>query len=47
MGATEKITTLNGSLEIKHLKKSFNENVVLDDISLKLAKGENIVILGK
>lgn len=34
-------------VELKHLKKSFNGNHVLVDINLKLAKGENLVILGK
>jgi phospholipid/cholesterol/gamma-HCH transport system ATP-binding protein len=34
-------------VEIEHLKKSFGNNHVLNDISLKIAKGENLVILGK
>ena len=34
-------------IEIEHLKKSFGNNQVLKDISLSLAKGENLVILGK
>ncbi len=34
-------------IEIEHLKKSFGNNQVLKDISLNLAKGENLVILGK
>lgn len=34
-------------IEIEHLKKSFGSNQVLKDISLTLAKGENLVILGK
>lgn len=34
-------------VELKHLKKSFNEKQVLIDINLKLVKGENLVILGK
>jgi len=33
--------------EITHLRKSFGSNHVLDDINLKIAKGENLVILGK
>ena len=33
--------------ELKHLKKSFNDNHVLVDINLSLKKGENVVILGK
>jgi phospholipid/cholesterol/gamma-HCH transport system ATP-binding protein len=34
-------------VEIKNLKKSFGEISVLKDISLKIKKGENLVILGK
>lgn len=34
-------------IEIKHLKKAFNENVVLEDVSLILNKGENLAVLGK
>ena len=34
-------------LEMKHLKKSFGDNRVLQDISLVLNKGENLVILGQ
>ncbi|MCO4294665.1 ATP-binding cassette domain-containing protein [Solitalea sp. MAHUQ-68] len=34
-------------LEIEHLKKSFDDKQVLNDISLKLKKGENLVVLGK
>ena len=34
-------------IEIKNLKKSFGNNVVLQDINLTVNKGENIVILGK
>lgn len=34
-------------VEIEHLKKSFGTNKVLIDINLKLAKGENLVVLGK
>src|ERR1035437_2907377 len=33
--------------EIRHLKKSFGNNHVLKDISLKIEKGENLVVLGK
>src|ERR1035437_9007445 len=33
--------------EITHLKKSFGSNQVLKDISFKIAKGENLVVLGK
>ena len=34
-------------IEIKDLKKSFGEKVVLNGISLSVKKGENVVILGK
>ena len=33
-------------LEIKNLKKSFNDNVVLKDISLKVDRGEVLAIIG-
>lgn len=34
-------------LEIKNLRKSFGSNHVLKDFSMKLAKGENVAVLGK
>ena len=34
-------------IEIDHLYKSFGENTVLKDFSIKLYQGENIAILGK
>lgn len=34
-------------LEIKNLSKAFNDLVVLDDVSLKVNKGEKIVIFGR
>ena len=34
-------------LEIKNLKKSFNDNVVLKDISLNVEKGEVLAIIGQ
>ncbi|HLG03443.1 MAG TPA: ATP-binding cassette domain-containing protein [Bacteroidia bacterium] len=37
----------NPAVEIEHLQKSFGSNHVLRNISLKLKKGENVVILGK
>lgn len=33
-------------LEIKNLKKSFNKNTVLEDISLQIEKGEVLAIIG-
>jgi phospholipid/cholesterol/gamma-HCH transport system ATP-binding protein len=37
----------DGVVEIEHLRKSFGNNYVLRDITLRVAKGENLVILGK
>jgi len=37
----------NVAIEIKHLKKSFGDKSVLKDVSLSLANGENLVVLGK
>lgn len=34
-------------IRIEHLSKSFNGQVVLDDISLEIAKGEILVVLGE
>jgi phospholipid/cholesterol/gamma-HCH transport system ATP-binding protein len=34
-------------VEIEHLKMSFGENDVLNDINLKVAKGENLIVFGK
>ena len=34
-------------IEISHLRKSFGQQEVLKDISLKLFNGENLVVLGK
>ncbi|SFD84751.1 phospholipid/cholesterol/gamma-HCH transport system ATP-binding protein [Chitinophaga sp. CF118] len=34
-------------IKIEHLKKSFGDNKVLQDINLELHKGENIVVLGR
>jgi phospholipid/cholesterol/gamma-HCH transport system ATP-binding protein len=33
--------------EIRHLRKSFGNNHVLNDINFKIEKGENLVVLGK
>jgi phospholipid/cholesterol/gamma-HCH transport system ATP-binding protein len=35
------------AVEIMHLKKSFENHHVLNDINLKIKKGENLVVLGK
>jgi phospholipid/cholesterol/gamma-HCH transport system ATP-binding protein len=34
-------------IEINHLKKSFNDVAVLNDISIAVEKGENLAVLGK
>lgn len=34
-------------IEIKNLKKSFGKQEVLTDVSIKLMKGENLVVVGK
>lgn len=34
-------------VEIYNLKKAFNNNIVLDDVSLKVDKGENLVVFGR
>lgn len=34
-------------VEIKNLKKAFNSHIVLDDVSLSVAKGENLVVFGR
>ena len=34
-------------INIEHLKKSFGNKTVLNDINLKVSKGENVVTLGK
>lgn len=34
-------------VDIKNLQKSFNNQMVLEDVSLQLKKGENLVVLGK
>ncbi|MDB5284154.1 MAG: transporter related [Bacteroidota bacterium] len=45
--AAEKSSPEGDIITIDHLKKSFGGHEVLKDISLKLAKGENLVIMGK
>lgn len=34
-------------IEIRHLKKAFDDHEVLSDISIRVAKGENLAVLGK
>ncbi len=38
--------SLEKILEIKHLNKSFQDTVILDDVSLDIHKGEVVVVLG-
>ncbi|MCX6267170.1 MAG: ATP-binding cassette domain-containing protein [Bacteroidetes bacterium] len=40
-------TTNEAVIEIKNLKKSFGQQEVLKNVTLKLLKGENLVVLGK
>jgi len=42
-----KTTSNEQVIEIKNLKKSFENQEVLKDVSLKLFNGENLVVLGK
>lgn len=42
-----RINSNDSAIEINHLKKSFGQQEVLKDISLKLKTGENLVVLGK
>lgn len=42
-----KMTSKDTVIEINHLKKSFGSLAVLSNISMKLFKGENLVVLGK
>lgn len=35
------------AIMVKHLKKAFGDNVVLDDFNLVLHRGENVAVLGK
>jgi phospholipid/cholesterol/gamma-HCH transport system ATP-binding protein len=34
-------------IEVKHLRKSFGNNVILDDVSLRVESGESVVIIGR
>jgi phospholipid/cholesterol/gamma-HCH transport system ATP-binding protein len=56
MTISQKETKMNDSftvadnkpvIEIKNLKKSFGKQEVLTDVSIKLMKGENLVVVGK
>jgi len=45
---TETVVTTGGKVvEIKHLKKSFNDRVVLKDVNLDLHDRENLAVLGR
>lgn len=43
----QKVKLSEKVLEISHLRKSFDGSDVLDDVNLSLARGENLVVLGK
>jgi len=45
--ASKKMKADEAVIEINNLKKSFGQQEVLKDVSLKLLNGENLVILGK
>lgn len=45
--ATDKLKNTEPVITINNLKKSFGNQSVLKDLSLKLYKGENLVVLGK
>lgn len=47
MSTAPNISGNNNVIEISHLKKSFNDIIVLNDINLTVHKKENVVILGK
>jgi phospholipid/cholesterol/gamma-HCH transport system ATP-binding protein len=34
-------------IEVRHLEKKFGDNVILDDVSLKVETGESVVIIGR
>jgi phospholipid/cholesterol/gamma-HCH transport system ATP-binding protein len=45
--SSAKATTGKQVIEINNLRKSFGNQVVLNDVSLQLFNGENLVVLGK
>ncbi|HAG15505.1 MAG TPA: ABC transporter ATP-binding protein [Bacteroidales bacterium] len=47
LNASQKAQENEAVIEINNLNKSFGQQEVLKDISLKLFKGENLVVLGK
>jgi phospholipid/cholesterol/gamma-HCH transport system ATP-binding protein len=34
-------------IEVRHLRKSFGKNLILDDVSLRVERGESVVIIGR
>jgi phospholipid/cholesterol/gamma-HCH transport system ATP-binding protein len=46
-GALVKTVSNEPVIEINHLKKSFGSQKVLNDVSMQLIDGENLVVLGK
>src|ERR1700742_619799 len=34
-------------IEVEHLRKSFGEQMILDDVSLRVETGESVVIIGR
>ena len=47
IGSTLKTVSAKQVIEINNLKKSFDKQPVLKNVSLKLFNGENLVVLGK
>ena len=47
MNETKNLNSSDIIVEMKNIKKSFLDNNVLKNINFKLAKGENLVVLGK
>src|ERR1043166_8309630 len=45
--ASHTVQNASAVIEITNLKKSFNDNTVLKDITLTVGKGETLVVLGK
>jgi phospholipid/cholesterol/gamma-HCH transport system ATP-binding protein len=45
--ATDKGQPVDDVVQIEHLKKSLGMNYVLRDLTLRVARGENLVVLGK
>lgn len=47
MALANNMMKMNTVVEIKNLTKSFGDHVVLDDVSLSVSEGENLVVFGQ